>query len=57
MSGENSTETYTLPYTKQRASRRRLYHTGNPKPVSYEDPAVWDGEGAYVYLWPVHVDV
>ena len=29
----SSTETYTLPYVKQLATRNLLYDTGNPKPV------------------------
>ena len=46
-----------------------LYDTGNPKPVLYDNPEGWDGdgrwevggmftrEGTYVYLWLIHVDV
>ena len=30
---ESSTETYTLPYIKQRASENLMYNTGNPKLV------------------------
>ena len=33
MTGENSTETYTLPYVKQIASGSLMYDEGHPKPV------------------------
>ena len=43
--GENSTETGTSPYVKQTASPSLMHETGNSKPVNWDNPEGWDGEG------------
>ena len=45
MIGENSSETYTLPYIKQPASGSLLYDAGNPKPVLCDNLDGWGGQG------------
>ena len=42
---ENSTETYTLPYVKQRASASSVHEAERPKPVLWDNAEGWDGEG------------
>ena len=42
---ESSIEIYTSPNVKQIASGRSMYDAGNPKPVHWDDPRGWDGEG------------
>ena len=61
----SSNETYAIPYAKSKASGNLLYDTGNPKPVLCDNLEGCNGdrgkrevqeEGAYVYLWPIHID-
>ena len=42
---ENSTETCTLPYVKQMTSVSSLHEAGHPKPVLWDNPEGWGGEG------------
>ena len=42
---ENSIETYTLPHVKQMTSVRLMHEAGHPKPVLWDNPEEWDGEG------------
>ena len=60
--GQSSTEAYTSPYVKQRASGNLLYDAGNPKQCSVitqrgEMGRGFKKEGTYVYLWLIHADV
>ena len=66
MTGENSTETYTVPYVKHIASGSLMYDAGSPKPVLCDNLKGGRGreagegykrEGTYVYLWLIHVDI
>ena len=39
-----------------------MHETGDSKPVHWDDPEGWDGEGAsgwetYVHTWLIHVNV
>ena len=42
---ENSTETCVLPYVKQMISPCSVHKTGHSKPVHWDIPEGWDGEG------------
>ena len=42
---ENSIETYILPYVKQITSQVSMHETGCSRPVHWDDPEGWDGEG------------
>ena len=42
---ENSTETCILPYVKQITSPSLMHETGHSKPVHWDNPEGWDGEG------------
>ena len=42
---ENSIETCTLPYVKHKTSARSMHEAGHPKPVLWENPEGWGGEG------------
>ena len=42
---ENSTETCILPYAKEMTSPSSMHETGNSKPVNWDNPEGWDGEG------------
>ena len=42
---ENSTETCVLPYVKQMISPSSMHETGHSKPVHWDIPEGWDGEG------------
>ena len=46
MISEDSTETRTLPYVKQIASPSLMHETGHSKPVHWDNPKRWDGEGS-----------
>ena len=66
--GESSIETHTLPYEKLIAIGNLLYDAGNSNlvlgdhldgggGVRWELGRRFKGEGIYVYLWVIHVDV
>ena len=42
---ENGTETCILSYVKQIASPGSMHETGRSRPVHWDDPEGWDGEG------------
>ena len=42
---ENSIETCILLYVKQITSPGLMHETGHSKPVHWDDPDGWDGEG------------
>ena len=42
---ENNTETYIWPQVKQMASPSLMHETGHSKPVHWDNPEGWDGEG------------
>ena len=42
---ENSIESRILSYVKQIASPGSMHETGHSKPVHWDDPEGWDGEG------------
>ena len=42
---ENSIETCILSYVKQVTSPGLMHETGHSKPVHWDDPEGWDGEG------------
>ena len=42
---ENSTETYIWPQVKQMVSPSLMHETGHSKPVHWDNPEGWDGEG------------
>ena len=42
---ENGIETCILSYVKQIASPSSMHETGHSKPVHWDDPEWWDGEG------------
>ena len=42
---ENSIETCILPYVKQMTSPSSRHETGDSKPVHWDNPEGWDGEG------------
>ena len=45
MIGENSIETYILPYVKQITSPSLMHDTGCSGPEHWDDPEGWEGEG------------
>ena len=45
MISENSTETCVLPFVKEIASPSSTQQTGLAKPVHWDNPEGWDGEG------------
>ena len=45
MIGQNSIETCILPYVKQMTSPSSIHETGHSKPVHWDSPEGWDGEG------------
>ena len=42
---EHNIETCILSYVKRFTSRRSMHETGNSKPVHWDNPQGWDGEG------------
>ena len=42
---ENSTKTCILPYVKYITSPSSVHETGHSKPVHWDNPEGWDGEG------------
>ena len=42
---ENSIETCILPYVKQMTSASSMHEAGHSKPVLWDNPEGWDGEG------------
>ena len=63
---ENSIETCILPYVKQMTSPSSMHETGHSKPVHWDNPEGWDGEGGgrrvqggetHARPWLIHVDV
>ena len=42
---ENSIEMCILPYVKQMTSPSLMHETGHSKPVHWDNPEGWDGEG------------
>ena len=42
---ENNTETCILPYVKLMTSPSLMHETGHSKPVYWDNPEGWDGEG------------
>ena len=66
MISENSTETCILPYVKQMASASLMHEAGHSKPVHWDNPEGWDGDGGgsgvqdggtHVHPWLIHVNV
>ena len=66
MISENSTEACILPPVKQIASPGSMHETGLSKPVHWDNPEGWDGEGGgrrvqdrgtHVHPWRIHVNV
>ena len=51
MISENSTEACILPHVKQIARPGSMHETGLSKPVHWDDPEGWDGEGAEEGCW------
>ena len=45
MTWENSIEPCTLPHIKQTASTTSMHEAGHPKPVLWDNPEGWGGEG------------
>ena len=45
MIGQNSIETCILPYVKQMTSPSSIHETVHSKPVHWDNPEGWDGEG------------
>ena len=45
MIGENSTETCILSYVKQITSPSSMHETEHSKPVHWDNPEGWDGDG------------
>ena len=63
MIGENSIETYILPYVKHIASGSLMYDAGNPKMVLCDnlEKQGEEGEGRSlrregIHVWPIYVD-
>ena len=62
---ENRIETCILPYVKQMTSASSMNEAGHSKPVLWDNPEGWGGEGGgrvqdegiIVHLWLIHVDV
>ena len=63
---ENGLETCILSYVKWIASPGSMHETGLSKPVHWDNPEGWDGEGGrrgvwdsgtLVYPWLIHVNV
>ena len=61
--GENSSETCTLPYAKV-TSASSTHEAGHSKPVLWDNPEGWGGEGGgggvqnegtHVHPWPIHL--
>ena len=48
---ENSTETCVLPYVKYTTSSSLMHETGHSKPVHWDNPGGWDGEGSVRGFW------
>jgi len=42
---DNGNETCILPYVKQSTSPGLMHDTGRSRPVHWDDPEGWDGEG------------
>ena len=65
MISENSTEACILPPVKQIASPGSMHETGLSKPVHWDNPEGWDGEGGgregqdgehmYIHGWFISV--
>ena len=45
MIGENSIETCILPYVKRMTSVSSMHDSGHTKPVLWDNPEGWGGEG------------
>ena len=45
---ENSIETCILPYVKEMTSASLMHEAGHSKPVLWDNPEGWDGEGGVV---------
>ena len=45
MTGENSIETCISPYAKQTTSASSMHEAGHSKPVLWDNPEGWGGEG------------
>ena len=63
---ENSIETCILPSVKQMTSASLMHEAGHSKPVLWDNPEGWVGEGGgtgvpdggtHVHLWLIHLDV
>jgi len=63
---ENSIETCILPYVKEMTSASLMHEAGHSKPVLWDNPEWWGGEGGgrgvqdgetHVHPWMIHVDV
>ena len=48
---ENIPETYILSYAKWMTSPSSMHETGHSKPVHWDDPEGWDGEGDGRGVW------
>ena len=48
---ENSIETCILPYVKQMISASSMHEAGHSKPVLWDNPEGWDGEGGGRGVW------
>ena len=51
---ENSIETHILPYVKWITSPGSTHESGHSKPVHWDDPEGWDGEGSVEYICRMH---
>ena len=63
---KNSIETCILLYVKQMTSPSSMHETGHSKPVHWDNPEGWDGDGGqgevwdkgiHVPSWLIHVNV
>ena len=63
---ENSNETYILPYVSKKTSASSMHEAGHTKPVLWDNPERWGGEGGgkrfqdrgtHVHTWLIHVNV
>ena len=48
---ENITEACILPYVKQMTSPSLMHETGHLKPVHWDNPEGWNGEGGGRVVW------
>ena len=56
MRWESSIETCILPYVKQMTRESSMYEAGHLKPLLWDNPEGWDGDGMN-HPWLIHVDV